>query len=130
MLLTGALTPSARVSAAKFSPDGEMLALGLESGIVELWDVRSRKILHSISFGEGSVVGIAFMPNGRQFVAGSLKDKNLKIFDTASGSLLQTLPHRRNPFSWTITISQNGKWLAVSEGNDVVLWSLEKLGWN
>jgi murein DD-endopeptidase MepM/ murein hydrolase activator NlpD len=127
-LVPWSLTASARAYSAKFSPDGTILALGLKDGNIELWDVHLRKMLRRVFFGDGPVMGVAFLSSGKQFVAGSLKANDLKIFDTATGNLLISLPYGSAPFSWTIAISPDGKWLAAAEGKNVHVWSLERLG--
>ena len=125
---TWSLTASARTYSAKFSPDGAILALGLKDGNIELWDVHSRKMLRRVFFGDGPVMGVAFLSSGKQFIAGSLKANDLKIFDTATGNLLISFPYGSAPFSWTIAISPDGKWLAAAEGKNVHVWNLKKLG--
>ncbi len=122
-----AINLAAGVRSAKFSPDGTILVMGLVNGEIVIWNINYGKVIRTIYFGKGPVDGIAFLPSGSHFAAASINEINVKIFGVSGGSNL-TLPHAKNPFSWTLTISPNGKWLAVSEGKQVIIWNLEKLG--
>ncbi len=58
----------------KFSPDAQTLAIARgtsEAGRVELWDVNSGALKHSIKGFDGAVWSISFTPDGRTLVTGS-----------------------------------------------------------
>jgi WD40 repeat protein len=58
----------------KFSPDGRTLAIArgtTDGGRVELWDVESGILRHSIKGFDGAVWSISFTPDGRTLVSGS-----------------------------------------------------------
>lgn len=62
------------VWAVKFSPDGRTLAIARgtsDAGRVELWDVESGTLKHSIKGFDGTVWSISFTPDGRTMVSGS-----------------------------------------------------------
>ncbi|MDX6558728.1 MAG: hypothetical protein QOF72_1777 [Blastocatellia bacterium] len=93
----------------KFSPDGRIFAIARganDAGRVELWDVESGTLRHSIKGFDGAVWSISFTPDGRTLVTGSggfhsnkipekLARQNrtpfveLKWWDTETGELKQ-----------------------------------------
>jgi WD40 repeat protein len=95
----------------KFSPDGHTLAIARGvggAGRVELWDVESGNLRHSIKGFDGDVWSISFTPDGKTLVSGSggthsskIQEKlarrngtpfvELKWWDTESGELKQRL---------------------------------------
>ena len=68
-------------------------------------------------------MGVAFAPDGRWFVTGSL-DRTLRIWDTASGScqgILQT-----NASVYSLVLSADGKMLfSGSDNGTIQFWDLE-----
>jgi WD40 repeat protein len=70
----------------QFSPDGRTLAIARgtsEAGRVELWDIASGKLKHSIQGFDGAVWSISFTPDGRTMVSGSGGFHSKKIADKA-----------------------------------------------
>jgi WD40 repeat protein len=55
---------SGSVRALAFSPNSRLLAIGNESGDVQIWDVRSRRQVASIRGTHGALVQLAFTPDG------------------------------------------------------------------
>ena len=71
-----------------FSPDGSLLAAGSDDGELQIWDVESRRLLHSIRIGYGDVSNPAFSPDGKLLAAGTYADGTVTLVETASGSIL------------------------------------------
>src|ERR1700730_11558466 len=62
------------VWSVKFSPDSRILAIARGpggAGRVELWDVASGTLRHSIKGFDGDVWSISFTPDGKTLVSGS-----------------------------------------------------------
>ena len=53
-----------------FSAHGRFLAAALWDGAVTVWDLGSKKTLHTFRHGDRAVC-VAFHPNGRQLASGS-----------------------------------------------------------
>ena len=79
------------VYAVAFSPDGHLLASGLEDAGTQLWDAGTGQWLHTLSpdatfWSEmtGPVHAVAFSPDGR-LLASASEDKTVRLWDPAAG---------------------------------------------
>src|SRR5262249_13771381 len=66
----------------QFSPDGRTLAIARGAdgpGRVELWDVETGQLLRAIKGFDGAVWSVAFAPNGKSLVTGSVGYHTNKI---------------------------------------------------
>ncbi|KAJ5464911.1 uncharacterized protein N7458_000597 [Penicillium daleae] len=88
-----------------FSPDGRLLASGSsdETGDLQL-------ILEGHS---GSVNSVAFSPDGRLLASGS-SDRTVRLWDTATGGLQETLNTQGAVFE--IEFTQDGSYLITDQG--------------
>jgi WD40 repeat protein len=119
-----------------FAADGRTLASCGRDGAVRLWDVVGRKPLHVLRSSDTEVRAIAFTRDSRQLVSGGgiqkpgdpaadLKAGAIRVWDTASGKQLREL---RDPDSQegidSLALAPDGRTLAASSGNRVLLWDL------
>jgi len=116
------------VYAVAFSPDGHLLASGLEDAGTQLWDAGTGQWLHTLSpdatfWSEmtGPVHAVAFSPDGR-LLASASEDKTVRLWNPAAGQHERTLTgHARG--IWGVAFSPDGRLLAsASEDKTVRLW--------
>jgi WD40 repeat protein/tRNA A-37 threonylcarbamoyl transferase component Bud32 len=89
-----------------FSPDGRRLATGFE-GAVNVWDWRTRQLLHKLP-GHGHLgINIAFSPDGRRLASGSWTG-DIMIWDAETGKRLRTLSGHRLPVS-SLVFNRDGR---------------------
>lgn len=78
-------TSMVEVSALAFSADGKLLAVGSTPGIVDVWNVETRKKIHAFKGG----TAVALSSDGRILE----KDGNgIEIIDLPSGKVKRTIP--------------------------------------
>jgi WD40 repeat protein len=95
---------AARAATAAFSPNGGLIAIG-EDNEVELREVATTRLRHTLVGHTKKVVSLAFSPDGRTLASGSW-DTTARLWEVQSGRLLQVLPGRApysgfEPLSWS-----------------------------
>lgn len=112
---------------ARFSPDGETLAVTDWERGVELFDGRSGESLGALGGQLGAVVALEFTGDGRQLVTGS-EDRSLMIWNLATRRVVY---HEQLPFliAW-ISVSPDSKWLVTGHVPEVQeggyrIWKIE-----
>lgn len=75
------------VTAAAFSPDGEVFATGCADAYVRLWKGKSAQTLVGHT---GRVSSVAFSPDGRQ-VASASYDQTVRLWSAATGRFIRSL---------------------------------------
>ena len=112
------LTEGSRVYSVAFSPDGQTLAAGDDSGHVGLWDTATGKQIATLAQGS-EVNSVAFSPDGRTLAA-SDGSGHVGLWDTATGKQTAILTEGSSVNS--VAFSPNGWTLADGDvSGDVVL---------
>jgi len=73
-----------------YSPDGTMLAGGINESSVKIWDVKSGNELHTLDGYKNFITKVAFLPGGDILVTLAYEEP-IKLWDVASGRELRTL---------------------------------------
>jgi WD40 repeat protein len=76
------------ISGLGFSRDGRMLAAGSDDGELQIWEISTRRLLHSMKIGFGEASNPVFSPDGRFVAAGTYGDGTVSLVDASSGSVL------------------------------------------
>jgi WD40 repeat protein len=72
--------------ATDFSPDGRLLAVAGDKGVLGLWDARTLAPVRRLEGLRGWTQAVTFSPNGRLVAAGDFSDKpRLRVWDVGSG---------------------------------------------
>jgi WD40 repeat protein len=104
-----------------YSPDGTMLA-SAEGNTVKIYDLASKKVLHTLIRHSDIVNCIAFSPVDNILVSGS--GTTIKLWDTASGEELSTQPSGGKGV-YNVAFSPDGKILAsVASDKIIKLWAV------
>lgn len=96
-----------------FSPDGQGLVMGSDSGHLSLWNVATQEVVYRVSAHEGSITAIAFSPDGSAVASGSL-DRTVRMWDTRGlAAMGKPLRHARGIGS--VFFDGDGKTLVSQE---------------
>jgi WD40 repeat protein/serine/threonine protein kinase len=116
-VLPGAVS---RVHAVRFSPDGRSILVGRADATAVLWDVATRRVLHTLGH-RADVNGVSFSPDGR-WIATASNDHTAVLWDAASGRSLATLEGHAAGVN-VATFSADGAVLVTaSDDKTVQMW--------
>ena len=109
------------VHAVAFSPDGRLLASGLQDARTELWDSITGQHQRTLTSHTGPIHAVAFSPAGR-LLASANEDKTVRLWDPVTGRHERTLTgHTRGVGG--VAFSPDGRLLASASGDKTVrLW--------
>jgi WD40 repeat protein/DNA-binding SARP family transcriptional activator len=111
-------------SDASISPDGARVAVGLTSGALDVFDVRSRRRLAALHVDAGNPTFSGFSRDGRYLLAGS-KDGRIRIFSARDLRPLGPAFAAHDGSVSSVDASRDGRTL-VSAGSDgqIRLWDI------
>ncbi len=104
------------------SSSDNMLAVGRESGEIELYNSKTVFSPHVIKAHNQRVSNIIFSDDEKNMITISQIDKKLKIWDTKSGDLLLTL----NGYHADAVMMNNNSTLFVSESDNFYIYDMDK----
>jgi WD40 repeat protein len=108
----------------RLSPDGQILAVGVNRKKIQLWDVKGQKLLQTISH-EGDALAWSFSPDSQMFASGSF-DNTIKLWSRSTKSVVPLNGHISGVSQ--LHFAPNGKHLtSISEKGNVILFPLEGL---
>lgn len=117
---------SGKPSTVAIHPQGLQAAFGDEQGGVRLWDLQSGKEVRRIAAHSGHIVqGLAFSPDGRRLASGARDEKQILIWDAATGAKLREVEAETSiGFSLGLSFGLSGDRLAAAFGTKVQVWNL------
>jgi len=116
--------PMPGVISLAFSPDGRALALGSESGMIQLWDVVGRRLRCDLRGHSKQVPGLAFSPDSATLASAGW-DKTVRLWNASDGQERVVLSgHTQNVSS--VAFSPEGATLASGTAffGAVKLWEV------
>ena len=130
-----AITPSGvvtgGVAAVAFSPDGRLVASGDVSGYVQLWDMKTRRLVGQLSADPGvptisGIAAVAFSPDGKNLVTAD-EDGYEKVWAVARGfPLVRRLPVDTAGFAGpnAVAFRPDSQVLAIVTSGGVQQWNI------
>jgi WD40 repeat protein len=111
-----------RVCAVDVSPDGARIATAGGDGTVRLWDVKTRRLLHTIPRPGKTAIQAVFSPDGKTLYAAWSEDGVILAIDPTTARWrelgVSSPPLRR------LAVSPDGALLAAAGESGVRLWAL------
>lgn len=116
------------INALAFSPDSSILASGTHKEI-HLWNLETGE--HSPTFGHEGITSLAFSPDGKILASGS-EDTTIRLWDTATVSLINTLIGHSGPIS-SLTFRPTDKFqdsksktlVSLSDDATALVWKIQ-----
>ncbi|TWU11771.1 WD domain, G-beta repeat [Symmachiella macrocystis] len=109
------------VKSVRFNPEGSRLAVGSGDGVVRVWDVAQRTILHTIAAHDNWAFDLNFSPDGKILVSGG-GDDLIKLWDAETGKQ-RTETARQEDDIHGVAFSPDGQ--SIISGSDdtlVMIW--------
>ncbi|MGE0680297.1 MAG: WD40 repeat domain-containing protein [Candidatus Binatia bacterium] len=113
------------IQATFYSPNGELLAYGADSGIIFLYHVATGQIIRILEGHQNSVWSVAFTPDGQTLASGS-EDNSVRLWQVSSGACVGVLAGHLGPV-YTVQFAPNGEYLvAAGSAGRLQFWDIEK----
>jgi len=122
--------PDSTTSNIVFSADGRELARAGYSRSIEVWDLESQKISHTLPGHSKTISSLAFAPEDKdkdKKLASGSGDRTIILWDLATRQPETTLEGHTSPVS-SLAFSSDGQWLASASNHRdsaIRIWDLE-----
>ncbi len=108
-----------------FSPDGKVVASGFSSGVIRLWDIKTRKEMMLLKGHKDDVKTLVYTPDGKTLISGST-DRRIIIWDSFKGEMKKTIRGHWGTVN-SLSLNQTGKILAsAATDKRLKLWDFDR----
>ncbi|HEU0000519.1 MAG TPA: hypothetical protein VFQ36_06450, partial [Ktedonobacteraceae bacterium] len=104
--------------AVAWSPDGQRIAFGGDSMVVQVWNVSTNSQIVSYAGHNGDIEDVKWSPDGTHLASAS-KDRTVQIWNATTGAHLYTYTGHNN-LVWAIDWSTSGQYIASASQDDTV----------
>jgi WD40 repeat protein/serine/threonine protein kinase len=116
------IDPQGWATSVQFSPDGKVLAIGLASGDIQLWDWTNEIKSATLAGHTKRLNRILFSQNGLLYSASS--DQNVKVWNWAAQKLIETIHAHSQPVN-DIAVTSDARTLVTCSDDQLIrVWDL------
>jgi serine/threonine protein kinase/WD40 repeat protein len=123
MRLAGTIAFQTSVNNLAWSPDSSSLATACNDHTVQLWDIRTRRLIRTLTGHKRGVAAVAFSPDGRTLASGD--GRTIKLWQAMTGREMITVYHEiklGEPLRWLAFTQDGSRLLAADEGGRVQMF--------
>jgi WD40 repeat protein len=118
------------ISAISVHPDGRLAALSETSSLIEVIDVTTGELVHTLGLGDLTVGGLApapmtFSPDGRRLAAGAWFGR-VVVWDTRSWQILSTWDAASGFGIDSLLFTPDSEFLITGAASTASMWSVEQ----
>ncbi len=117
---------SGRVNVMRYSPDGNLLAVGSAIG-VWIYDAHTAEPRSLLAAHSSVINSVSFTPDGETLAAGCA-DGTIRVWDLPTGEHKHTFTRREYRYVWTgvdsVSFTPDGRTLASATGYHLDLWNI------
>ncbi len=121
--LLKSITAGTTVTALRFAPNGQSIAVAGADHAVTLWSLQTGQPQMTLEKHDAQINALAFSPDGQLLASGG-DDRKVVLWETASGKSKRTLKGHDQTVT-SLAFSRDGLLLASGSGNaSVVIWEV------
>lgn len=109
------------VRALAFAPDGKMLALAGNDGVLRLWNVERGIMAQRLKGHDRAILAVAYSPTGA-FIATAGADKTVRLWDPVKAKEVHALKKHRDAAK-ALAFSRDGSKLLTAGRDGLRLWN-------
>jgi small GTP-binding protein len=104
------------------SPDGQFLAMPSNNGIIQILDLKSKKIFRTY-LHPSHIASISWSPDGRNLaIAGGINDRKVYVYNVSAGKIHRFLGEHHNAISDLVWSPKGDIIASCSHGRTIRLW--------
>jgi WD40 repeat protein len=113
------------VNSISFTPNGYVIAAGMNSGFIKFWDVMSGQEVEMTTKDLGEVYSIVFSPLDGKTIASGSQDATIKLWDVVNGEVKKIFRGHKDGVN-SIAFSPNGETIVSgSVDHTMRLWNVD-----
>lgn len=95
---------------------------------IKLWNLQTFTVQKTLAGHEHEVSGLAFIPSHADFLISCSRDQSIRVWDTLSGTCLQTLAQGHTDWVKRVAVSASGALFATASNDEsIIVWNTEQV---
>jgi platelet-activating factor acetylhydrolase IB subunit alpha len=95
---------------------------------IKLWNLQTFTVQKTLTGHEHEVSGLAFLPSHADFLLSCSRDQSIRVWDTLSGTCLQTLAQGHTDWVKRVAVAASGALFAsASSDESIIVWNTDQV---